>query len=115
MTLTITHTHEEGTLITGTAKGDGTAETLKAHRWRWGRSIGAWYIPHSRDKAAQVRRIEATAAALAEAGFSVAVEIDDTGSTRIGRYIFNHPFFVPGALNIAIAVALGFLFGGIVL
>ena len=78
MTLTITHTHEEGTLITGTAKGDGTAETLKAHRWRWGRSIGAWYIPHSRDKAAQVRRIEATAAALAEAGFSVAVEIDDT-------------------------------------
>ncbi len=44
-----------------------------------------------------------------------AVEIDDTGSTRIGRYIFNHPFFVPGALNIAIAVALGFLFGGIVL
>ena len=44
-----------------------------------------------------------------------AVEIDDTGSTKIGRYIFNHPFFVPGALNIAIAVALGFAFGAVIL
>lgn len=78
MTLTITHTHEEGTLITGTAKGDGTAETLKAHRWRWGRSIGAWYIPHSRDKPATGHRIEATAAALERAGFTVTIDIDDT-------------------------------------
>ncbi|MGP9587235.1 DUF3560 domain-containing protein [Micrococcaceae sp. AOP34-BR2-30] len=78
MTLTITHTHAEGTLIEGTAKGDGTAAVLKAHRWRWGRSIAAWYIPHSRDKAAQVHRIEATASALQEAGFTVDVEIDYT-------------------------------------
>lgn len=78
MSLTITHTHPEGTLIEGTAKGDGTAEVLKAHRWRWGRSIGAWYIPHSRDKNAQGHRIEATATALDAAGFTVAVEIDDT-------------------------------------
>ncbi|MEB2792348.1 anaerobic C4-dicarboxylate transporter [Campylobacter upsaliensis] len=38
-----------------------------------------------------------------------AVQMDDTGSTRIGRFIFNHAFFLPGVLAIAIAVALGFL------
>ncbi|MGL5406350.1 MAG: anaerobic C4-dicarboxylate transporter [Propionibacteriaceae bacterium] len=44
-----------------------------------------------------------------------AVEMDDTGSTRIGKYVFNHSFLVPGVLTIAIAVALGFLFGGFIL
>jgi len=38
-----------------------------------------------------------------------AVQMDDTGSTQIGKYVFNHPFFVPGILAIAITVALGFL------
>jgi anaerobic C4-dicarboxylate transporter DcuA len=38
-----------------------------------------------------------------------AVQMDDTGSTRIGKYVFNHPFLFPGALAIALAVALGFL------
>ena len=38
-----------------------------------------------------------------------AVQMDDTGSTRIGKFIFNHAFFLPGVLAIAIAVALGFL------
>lgn len=44
-----------------------------------------------------------------------AVEIDDTGTTRIGKYVFDHPFLIPGIINIAIAVALGFLFGSIIL
>jgi len=44
-----------------------------------------------------------------------AVEMDDTGSTRIGKAVFNHPFFVPGVATIAIAVALGFFFGGMML
>ena len=44
-----------------------------------------------------------------------AVEIDDTGTTQIGKYVFNHPFLVPGAINITIAVALGFLFGSFIL
>ncbi|MCX7537032.1 hypothetical protein OS123_00505 [Corynebacterium sp. P5875] len=44
-----------------------------------------------------------------------AVEMDDTGSTRIGRYVFNHPFLLPGTLCIALAVALGFLFGSVIL
>ncbi|MFA0379674.1 anaerobic C4-dicarboxylate transporter [Vibrio sp. 10N.222.54.A3] len=42
-----------------------------------------------------------------------AVEMDDTGSTRIGNYVFNHPFFTPGVVTISTAVALGFAFGGL--
>ncbi|CDT99535.1 Anaerobic C4-dicarboxylate transporter dcuA [Vibrio coralliirubri] len=42
-----------------------------------------------------------------------AVEMDDTGSTRIGNYVFNHPFFIPGVVTISTAVALGFAFGGL--
>lgn len=37
-----------------------------------------------------------------------AVQMDDTGSTRIGHYIFNHAFLVPGVLAIVFSVALGF-------
>lgn len=44
-----------------------------------------------------------------------AVEMDDTGSTRIGKFVFDHPFVIPGVINIVLAVALGFLFGGIIL
>lgn len=44
-----------------------------------------------------------------------AVEMDDTGTTSIGRYVFNHPFLLPGVINITIAVGLGFLFGSMVL
>ncbi|MGP8309101.1 anaerobic C4-dicarboxylate transporter [Vibrio sp. YIC-376] len=44
-----------------------------------------------------------------------AVEMDDTGSTRIGKYVFNHPFFLPGVATIASAVTLGFVFGGLLI
>lgn len=44
-----------------------------------------------------------------------AVEFDDTGSTRIGKYVFDHPFLIPGTLTIIFAVILGFLFGGLIL
>ncbi|WP_375055777.1 anaerobic C4-dicarboxylate transporter [Zobellella sp. DQSA1] len=44
-----------------------------------------------------------------------AVEMDDTGSTRIGKAVFNHPFFVPGVVTIAVSVTLGFVFGGLLL
>ncbi|CAH0160786.1 anaerobic C4-dicarboxylate transporter [Erwinia aphidicola] len=44
-----------------------------------------------------------------------AVEMDDTGSTRIGRFVFNHSFLVPGTLAIILSVAFGFLLGGIFL
>lgn len=44
-----------------------------------------------------------------------AVEMDDTGSTRIGKAVFNHPFLIPGVVYTAIAVALGYLFGSVLL
>ncbi len=44
-----------------------------------------------------------------------AVEMDDTGSTRIGNLVFNHPFFIPGVVTIFTSVALGFIFGGFLL
>ena len=40
-----------------------------------------------------------------------AVEMDDTGTTRIGKYVFNHSFLLPGIVAIATAVALGFVLG----
>lgn len=44
-----------------------------------------------------------------------AVEFDDTGSTRIGKYILNHSFIIPGTVTITFAVILGFVFGGLFL
>ncbi|MDE6885838.1 MAG: anaerobic C4-dicarboxylate transporter [Helicobacteraceae bacterium] len=38
-----------------------------------------------------------------------AVQMDDTGSTRIGKWVFNHAFLIPGFLAIGLSVGLGFL------
>lgn len=76
--LTITHTHAEGTLIEGTVRGDGSSNILKAQRWRWSRNLGSWYIPHSRDRLAKLPQINATASALRSAEFDVEITIDDT-------------------------------------
>jgi anaerobic C4-dicarboxylate transporter DcuA len=44
-----------------------------------------------------------------------AVEMDDTGSTRIGKFVFNHPFLVPGVMTISLSVLFGFIWGGVIL
>lgn len=44
-----------------------------------------------------------------------AVQMDDTGSTRIGKFVFNHPFFIPGTIAVIFAVLFGFLFGNMIL
>ena len=44
-----------------------------------------------------------------------AVEMDDTGSTRIGKFVFNHPFIIPGVVAIALSVAFAFVIGGMIL
>ncbi|WP_349886319.1 anaerobic C4-dicarboxylate transporter [Pantoea ananatis] len=44
-----------------------------------------------------------------------AVEMDDTGSTRIGKFVFNHAFIIPGVLAITLSVMFGFIFGGLLL
>ena len=38
-----------------------------------------------------------------------AVQMDDTGTTRIGKFVFNHPFFLPGVLAIAFSVIFAFV------
>jgi predicted RNA methylase len=76
--VTIRHTHEDGTLVYGTSKGDGTAEILRANRFRWFHSIKLWGVAQSRDHLAKRWQINAAADALRKAGFKVRVEIDDT-------------------------------------
>ncbi len=44
-----------------------------------------------------------------------AVEMDDTGSTRIGKFVFNHPFIIPGVVAISLSVAFAFVIGGMIL
>ncbi|WP_192457750.1 anaerobic C4-dicarboxylate transporter [Musicola keenii] len=44
-----------------------------------------------------------------------AVEMDDTGSTRIGKYVFNHAFLIPGVIAIALSVLFGFILSSILL
>ena len=38
------------------------------------------------------------------------IDFDTTGTTHIGRYIFNHSFMLPGLLSMAFSLALGLLF-----
>ena len=76
MSFTITHTAAEGTLIEGTARGDGSAEILKSNGWRWGRSISTWYVPRSRDNQPKTYVINKTVKALESAGFTVEVSLD---------------------------------------
>ncbi|MEU7891772.1 DUF3560 domain-containing protein [Nonomuraea sp. NPDC049152] len=80
--ITISHTHEEGTLVEGTRKGDGAWEILRKHGFHFFPSIRAIGIRQSRDQVAQRWKINGAAAALREAGFEVEVEIDDTPRDR---------------------------------
>lgn len=81
--ITLRHTPAEGTLVEGSRRGDGVWEVLKDLRsrgqgnWKWSREIGL-YLGQSRDKAAQMWKIEAAANALRDAGFEVGFEVDDT-------------------------------------
>ncbi|AOR63776.1 anaerobic C4-dicarboxylate transporter [Pectobacterium wasabiae] len=44
-----------------------------------------------------------------------AVEMDDTGSTRIGKFVFNHSFLIPGVIAITLSVLFGFILGSILI
>lgn len=78
MSITISHTHAEGTLVRGTRKGDGTNEILKSSGFRWFRTLGLWGIPSSRDHEPNMAKINAAAAKLREAGHAVELDIDNT-------------------------------------
>ncbi|MFC9260824.1 DUF3560 domain-containing protein [Streptomyces hydrogenans] len=75
--IVLRHTRAGGTLAEGTARGDGSAEILKARRFRWSRNLGCWYLPHSRDKAADRFTINALSKALEEAGHTVHITVRD--------------------------------------
>ncbi|MFF7534560.1 DUF3560 domain-containing protein [Streptomyces bobili] len=62
--LTITHTRAEGTLLSGSVKGDGAYELLRPFRFR--------------DRRADLYLISQAADALREAGHQVTIEIDET-------------------------------------
>ncbi|GAC69565.1 DUF3560 domain-containing protein [Gordonia soli] len=76
--ITITHTAADGTLVEGTSKGDGTNTILKAHGFRWFRTLGVWGIAGSRDRQPNEPKIERARSALTEAGHTVTVDIDRT-------------------------------------
>jgi uncharacterized protein DUF3560 len=82
-TLTLRHTAASGTVLLNTTKGDGAADVLRGagFRWRWSRNIdlcGAWYVPHTRDRAPNLGPIERYAEVLRAAGFTVNVDVDAT-------------------------------------
>ncbi|MGP4001737.1 DUF3560 domain-containing protein [Streptomyces sp. 8N706] len=84
-TIKITHTRSDGTLVHGTVRGDGSAAILKqraygphmALAFRWSRHLGCWFLPHSRDKEASRRSIDALAEQLRTAGFTVTTEVNE--------------------------------------
>jgi anaerobic C4-dicarboxylate transporter DcuA len=43
-----------------------------------------------------------------------AINFDRSGTTRIGKYVINHSFLVPGLISTALAVVIGLLIGGII-
>ena len=44
-----------------------------------------------------------------------AMEMDDTGSTRVGGNVLAHPFVLPGTVSIIVCIVLGFLMAPFVL
>lgn len=76
MSIEICHTAEDGTLVHGTNKGDGTNVILKASGFRWFRTLGLWGIPGSRDRQPNIFKIDRAAAALRAAGHEVTVNVD---------------------------------------
>ncbi|NDZ77021.1 DUF3560 domain-containing protein [Streptomyces sp. SID10853] len=86
MTIEITHTRREGTLIEGTSRGDGSAEILRLREYgrtqrqpfRWSRNLDCWYLPHSRDHATYTPSLERLAQRLRDAGFEVTLTIDNS-------------------------------------
>lgn len=41
------------------------------------------------------------------------IDFDTTGTTRIGKYIFNHSFMIPGLLSLIFSLVFGFIFASL--
>ncbi len=81
--IAIVHNQAEGTVVWGTALGDGANTVLRPAGFRWYTSQGAWGIVGSRDQPPQLEVINRAAAALRAAGFTVTVDLDDAASTAV--------------------------------
>jgi anaerobic C4-dicarboxylate transporter DcuA len=44
-----------------------------------------------------------------------AINFDRTGSTRIGKFVINHSFIIPGMVVVIVAIVMGFLLGSVLL
>lgn len=75
-TILISHTNDEGTLVHGTQREDGSRDALRAASLKWSRNLGAWYMPSSRGRSVKRGRIEYLQTQLENAGFTVKVEIE---------------------------------------
>ncbi|MFJ5037971.1 ParB/RepB/Spo0J family partition protein [Streptomyces parvulus] len=73
----ITHTRAEGTILSGSSKGDGIFEIVRPFGFWFSRNVDGLFIKRSRDKAADTWRIYKAADALREAGHTVTVEINE--------------------------------------
>ncbi|MEU9033792.1 LPD29 domain-containing protein [Streptomyces sp. NPDC048352] len=62
-----THTEEEGIVVRGTRRGDGSAPVLRDQGLKWHRKEGYWYLPGTRG-AAGAERLDAVRDALRAAG-----------------------------------------------
>lgn len=83
MIVRITHCAEQGTLLEGTSRGDGTYEVMvevkkAVGHWKWARSLGQWCVHCSRDRQPKQYLIDYAAERLRAAGFDVEVSIDRT-------------------------------------
>ncbi|MFD0209135.1 DUF3560 domain-containing protein [Streptomyces hirsutus] len=76
--ITIEHTRAQGTLIVGSQPGDGILELLNPWGFRYARTVGRIYLRGSRDRAADMRRIQGARAALEADGHAVTLSIDET-------------------------------------
>lgn len=74
--ISISHSAEHGTLITGTSRGDGSPEILKTNGFRWSRNLGSWYLPRSRDQRPKMAVIDRTCEQLSNSGHPVERALD---------------------------------------
>jgi hypothetical protein len=89
-TIVISHTNDEGTLVQGTRRGDGSRDALRAARLKWSRNLGVWYMPNSRGRAAKRARIEYLQTQLEQAGFTVNVEIEQYDAAHAFETLQTH-------------------------